>query len=263
MQSPFIDISYSDDGVAQITLNRPEKRNALNKEMILFMQTVLNKWSTDKQIRIVVLNAKGSCFCAGADLAWMTESIQHTDEENLYDIQVFADLLSTLYTFPKPVVTVVQGEAYGGAMGLIAASDIAIAQYDSQFCLSEVKIGLIPAIISPYLVNTIGIRHTQRYAISAETFSADIAKNIGLIHETTEKETLQPCLQKIIKSLQLCSPDAQHKTKSLLQHVQKTASITPALIQDTIELITKTRISPEAQEGSKAFLNKRTPSWVK
>ncbi len=263
MQCPFIDITHSDDGVAQLTLNRPDKRNALNLEMILFFQSMLNKWSTDNQIRLLVIDAKGPCFCSGIDLEWMKNSIHLNYEENLQDVRVFADLLETIYYFPKPVICLVQGEAYGGAIGMIAASDIAISQCDAQFCLSEVKMGLIPSIISPYLANAIGIRQTQRYALSAETFSADTAKNMGLIHEITEQETLQPCLQDIIKAVRLGCSEAQTTTKSLFHHLQKNPGITTQTIEYTTEIIAKVRTNPTAQEGSLAFLENRDPSWVK
>ncbi len=256
----WIKVIKQPDGVARLTLNRPEKRNALNKEMMVSITEQLFKWSGDDSIHALILDASGSCFCAGADIEWMQRATDFSYEENVKDAKVLGNLLELLYHFPRPVITLVHGSAYGGALGIIAASDITLAKPDAVFCLSEVRIGLIPAVISPYIVQAIGLRQARRYTLSAETISAHKAQTLGLIHEVIEEQAFSQYSEELIKNLRNGSPESQGQTKALLRYVN-TKSINPQLVQYTAEMIAHTRTSRHGQEGTTAFLEKRKPSW--
>lgn len=256
MDTVLLDIK---NGVATITLNRPKVRHAFNEVMVSELLECLKMIAADTKVRVVVLKSAGPVFCAGADLAYMQKTVQYSEAENKVDAGKLAQLMHTLYTLNKPTLAVVQGHAYGGGVGLIACCDIAIAQQKAQFCFSEVKLGLSPSVISPYIIRAIGLRQTQRYFLTAQTFDAKTAHHLGLIHECTmDEKALQAEAETIIQQLLKNGPEALAQTKQLLQ---RNAPLAAELIEYTIDHIAKLRTSPEGQTGLKAFLEHTTPSW--
>jgi len=260
MSCEWIKAEKDEDGTVQLTLARPEKRNALNKEMITAINEHLLQWYEDDSIRLLSIDAEGRFFSAGADLKWMQQSANATFNENMADAQLLGTLYELLYHFPKPVICMVNGPAYGGALGIVAASDIVICTPSALFCLSEVKLGLIPAVISPYLVEAIGLQQARRFALSAELISAEKAHDIGLVHKITEQENFLTRKKELEKQLYKGSPDAQAQTKALLRYVHG-KPIDKNLIQHTIKTIAQIRTQPSGKEGISAFLEKRKPDW--
>ncbi len=250
-----------DHGVAWITLNRPEVHNAFDDAVIQQLIAALEDTANDDNVRVVVLNSNGKNFSAGADLNWMRSMAAKNYNENLDDANQLARLMSTLDTHPKPTIALVQGAAFGGALGLIACCDIAIAQANASFCLSEVKIGLIPAVISPYVVRAIGERASRRYFITAERFFAEEALNLGLIHELVDLDELHTRADYYIKQLLQNSPQGIKEAKRLIAAVNN-KSIDEDVIADTSARIATIRVSEEGQEGLTAFLEKRKPNWI-
>ncbi len=247
-------------GVATITLNRPNMQNAFDDELIQKFISLLNEIEQDDKIRVVVLAANGKNFCAGADLNWMKRMAKYSYEKNLADARQLATLMHKLYTLNKPTVALVHGGTYGGGVGLIACCDIAIATTDANFSLSEVKIGLIPSVISPYVIKAIGERAAQRYFLTAENFNAQEAHQLGLIHSVIHQNELSSMSEKIIKHLLHNSPQAVISAKKLVQYVANNP-INAEVIEETANRIAEIRVSPEGQEGLNAFLEKRTPKW--
>lgn len=240
---------------AKIILNRPEVHNAFNGELIQELTNILLQLNNDSKIRIVLLSATGKYFSAGGDLHWMQQIATHTNQENVDDARQLATLLKTLRHLTKPTIAVIQGSAYGGSLGLIACCDIAISNSEANFCFSEVKIGLIPATISPYIIAAIGERQAGRYFLSAEVFSAIRAQEIGLIHQVVANENLQEAVENITEQLLKNSPCALTATKALLP------TISEKMIEHTIQQLATIRSSKEGQEGLTAFLEKRKPKW--
>ncbi len=249
------------DSVARIILNRPDVRNAFNETVIAEITHVFQVLGSDGSIRAIVLAARGATFCAGADLNWMQKMAGYTHEENRADAGQLAEMLRTIYFCPKPVVAKVQGDCYGGGMGLVAACDIAVAVEDAHFCLSEVKLGLIPATISPYVVKAMGENAARRYFLTAERFSAAEALRIGFVHAAVKADALDATVDDIVKALVTASPNAVKEAKRLVQDVAG-APLTDALIADTAERIAVIRASDEGREGVRAFLEKRKPGWL-
>lgn len=249
------------DSVAQIILNRPDVRNAFNETTIAEITHVFQVLGSDGSIRAIVLAAHGATFCAGADLNWMQKMAGYTHEENRADAGQLAAMLHTIYFCPKPVVAKVQGDCYGGGMGLVAACDIAVAAEDAHFCLSEVKLGLIPATISPYVIKAMGENAARRYFLTAERFSAAEALRIGFVHAAVKADALDATVDDIVKALVSASPNAVKEAKRLVQDVAG-APLTDALIADTVERIAVIRASDEGREGVRAFLEKRKPGWL-
>ncbi|MBL8473403.1 MAG: enoyl-CoA hydratase/isomerase family protein [Rhodocyclaceae bacterium] len=251
-----------DQGVGIATLRRAERHNAFDESLIADLTAALRELGQSAEARVVVLSAAGKSFCAGADLGWMRRAAAFGEAENLADARKLAQLLRTLNELPKPTIARVQGPAYGGGVGLIAACDIAIATYDAVFALSEAKLGLIPAVISPYVVEAIGARRARRYFLTAERFSAAEAYRIGLLHEIVPGvEELDQAVGELIDALLACSPAAQAESKQLLRDLAGRA-IDPDLIDHTARLITRVRASAEGREGLSAFLDKRSPAWL-
>ncbi len=248
-------------GVATLTLNRPEVRNAFNDEVIVELTAAFLALSDRDDVRAVVLAANGSAFCAGADLNWMKRMATYTREENLADGRGLARMLEVIYTCPKPTVARIQGDVYAGGMGLVAACDMAVAAEGAHFCLSEVKIGLIPATISPYVIRAMGSRAAHRWFLTAERFSAAQAHGMGLVHEVVPVDQLDAQLQVITGALVAAGPDAMRACKRLLHEVGG-REITPGLIDRTVEGIADIRASQEGREGIRAFLEKRKPAWL-
>jgi methylglutaconyl-CoA hydratase len=247
-------------GVASLILNRPEKHNAFDDTMIADLLQFLDNIEDDDSIRVLVLRAAGKSFSAGADLDWMRRMADYDFEQNLADARQLARLMYRLNRFNKPVIALIQGASFGGGVGLIACCDIAIASSDAIFSLSEVRLGLIPSVISPYVIAAIGSRAARRYFLSGERFDAACALQLGLIHEVVESETLEASLGQCIDALLISGPGAQTAAKQLIQQVQGRA-IDESLIEETARRIAEVRACDEAREGLSAFLEKRKPDW--
>jgi methylglutaconyl-CoA hydratase len=255
-------ITEVDGGVGILTLNKAERHNAFDEELIAELTEGLRELGADPQTRVVVLSSTGKSFCAGADLNWMKRAAGYTPEQNLLDATLLADLLVTLNELPKPTIARVQGPAYGGGVGLIAACDMAIGTYDALFALSEVKLGIVPAVISPYLLAAIGERYCRRYMLTAERFSAAEAYRIGLLHELVPgEEQLDDAIAELVDTLLANGPQAQAECKALIRVVAG-QPIDAETIEETAQRITRVRASAEGQEGLAAFLEKRPPYWV-
>jgi methylglutaconyl-CoA hydratase len=250
-----------DAGVGIVTLNRPDRRNAFDDKTIFALTAALEDLGAEPAVRVVVLSAAGSNFCAGADLNWMKRAAGYSDREHLRDAQALARLLRTLNELPKPTVARVHGAAYGGGVGLIAACDIALGVFAAHFSLSEVKLGLVPAVISPYVIAAIGARKARRFMLSAETFSASEAYRMGLLHEIVADEAaLDEAVGETVDTLLSGGPSAQAECKSLIAAVAG-RPIDDDLIDDTARRITRIRAGAEAREGMAAFFERRAPIW--
>ena len=247
--------------VATVTLNRPEVRNAFNDEVIAELTEAFAGLGARDDVRAIVLAAQGPAFCAGADLNWMRRMADYTRQENIADAGKLAEMLRVIYECPKPTIARVQGDVYAGGMGLVAACDMAVAVDTAGFCLSEVKIGLIPATISPYVIRAMGPRAAHRYFLTAERFSAAEALRIGFVHEVVAAEALDSRVDELLKALVSASPSAVRACKRLVLEVAERA-IDTALIDSTVAGIADIRASAEGREGVQAFLQKRKPGWL-
>jgi methylglutaconyl-CoA hydratase len=212
-------------------------------------------------VRCIVLAASGTAFCAGADLNWMRRMADYTREQNVADAAALAAMLRTVFECPKPTIARVQGDVYAGGTGLVAACDMAVAVDTAQFCLSETRLGLVPATISPYVVRAMGARAAHRWFLTAERFDAAEAHRIGFIHEVVKAEALDARVDALAATLAACGPAAVRITKKLVQDVAE-RDITPALERMTVECIADVRASTEGREGVQSFLNKRKPAWL-
>lgn len=250
-----------DNGVATITLNRAAKHNAFDACTIDLLIHRLDYLALRTDVRCLVLRSNGKHFSSGADLNWMQSMADSTRQDNFIDAQNLARLMETLDSFPQPTIAVVQGSAYGGALGLICCSDIAIASQSANFCLSEVRLGLVPATIAPYVMRAMGNRQARRYILSGEVISAEDAERFGIVHEVKEAKQLENAVDSVIKTLLLNSPDAMRKAKTLCHQCHQNP-IDQQLIHYTSKLIADIRVSPQGQDGLQAFLEKRSPSWV-
>jgi methylglutaconyl-CoA hydratase len=248
-------------GVHTITLARPEVRNAFNDELIVELKNAFLAVAQDASVRCVVLSAEGPAFCAGADLNWMRRMADYTRDDNLADAGELAAMLRAIYACPQPTIARVQGDVYAGGMGLVAACDMAVAVDTAQFCLSEVKLGLIPATISPYVIRAMGARAAHRYFLTAERFNAAEAHRIGLVHEVVSADTLDAKVAELTQALVNTSPNAVRACKKLVQDVAE-REINDALVRQTVEAIADIRASDEGREGVQAFLQKRKPHWL-
>jgi len=248
------------DQVAHVTLNRPEIRNAFDETSIANLTSALQRLDRDPGVRAVVLGGAGSAFCAGADLHWMKRMAGYGYEQNLADARALAAMLKTLDRMAKPTIARVHGPAFAGGVGLVAACDIAVGTPEAKFCLSEAKLGLSPATISPYVVRAMGERAARRYFLTAEVFSADEAHRIGLLSLVSPSEKLDGEIGKILEHLLAGGPFALAKIKDLIRSVASGALDEP-MIDDTAKRIAEIRVSPEGKEGIASFLEKRKPSW--
>lgn len=247
--------------VATVWLNRPDVRNAFNEVMIAELTQAFRELGGNAGVQAIVLAARGPAFCAGADLNWMKKMAGYTHEENRADAAQLAEMLYVIYTCPKPVVARVQGDCYAGGMGLVAACDIAVAAEPANFCLSEVKLGLIPATISPYVILGMGENAARRYFLTAERFSAQEAHRIGFAHQVVATDALDVAVAEVVKALVNNSPNAVKEVKRLLRDVAG-RPLTAELIADTAERIADIRSSAEGKEGIQSFLEKRKPGWL-
>ena len=248
------------EGVARITLNRPEVRNAFDDALIASLKNCFSELEGDKSTRVVVLAGNGPVFCAGADLNWMKRMAGYGYEENLADARSLADMLAALDRLPKPTIARVHGPAFAGGTGLVAACDIAIGTPQAKFCFSEAKLGLSPATISPYVMRAIGERAARRYFLTAEVFDAAEACRIGLLSACVSSNQLDSSVEEIIKHLLAGGSEAHAKIKELIRAVGGRA-VDAALVADTARRIAEIRVSPEGREGIASFLEKRKPSW--
>lgn len=244
--------------IATVTLNRPERHNAFDETVIAELTEALRVAEADSNVRILVLAAAGKNFSAGADLDWMRRMAVYGETENLADAKRLATLLQTLNFMAKPTIAAVQGAALGGGVGLVAACDMAIARPDAVFGLTEVRLGLIPAVISPYVAQAIGERAARRYFLTGERFDAKAALALGLVTEISED--LPASIARVVEMLAAGGPEAQAATKKLIRRVGR-GTINAAMIDDTAERIARVRSSAEAREGIAAFFEKRKPSW--
>jgi methylglutaconyl-CoA hydratase len=247
-------------GVATVTLNRPQVHNAFDDKLIGRLTETFQFLAADREVRIVVLNAVGKSFSAGADLDWMKRMAGYGPAENHADAERLAGLMRRIDRLPKPTIAVVQGPAYGGGVGLVAACDIAIAAETATFALSEVKLGIIPAVISPYVVRAIGARQARRYFMTAEAIPAGRALELGLVHEVVMPDALGAALETVLQALLQGAPGAQAAAKDLV-FLNESALSDEALVAETAKRIAERRATDEAREGFAAFLEKRLPSW--
>ncbi|WP_249975434.1 enoyl-CoA hydratase-related protein [Vreelandella olivaria] len=260
----FSNLRIDERGVAWLLLNRPEVHNAFDDSLIAELNahlSYLHDGATAGEVRAVVLGSKGKSFSAGADLNWMKRMVDYDLEGNLADSRKLSALMHGLDTLPCPTVCRVQGAAYGGAVGLAACCDVVIASEQATFCLSEVKIGLSPAVISPYVQRALGERQTRRYALTAEIMDAQTALKLGLAHKIVAHETLDSAVEAMVTTLLTGSPQAQRATKALLASVAQ-APDSDATREHTCQVISKLRVSQEGQEGLSSFFDKRRPAWA-
>ncbi|RFP12899.1 enoyl-CoA hydratase/isomerase family protein [Duganella sp. BJB475] len=258
----FTTLTISREGkVATVTLNRPDVRNAFNETTIAEITQAFGELGAEADLRAIVLAANGPAFCAGADLNWMKKMAGYTHAENHADALQLAEMLRTIYLCPKPVVAKVQGDCYAGGMGLVSACDIIVAVDQANFCLSEVKLGLIPATISPYVIKAMGENASRRYFLTAERFGAQEALRIGFAHEVVAADALDAKVAEIVKALVNNSPNAVQQAKVLVRDVVG-QTVNDALLADTAERIAHIRASEQGREGVASFLEKRKPSWL-
>ncbi|KVM74159.1 enoyl-CoA hydratase [Burkholderia ubonensis] len=246
--------------VATVMLARPDVRNAFNETMIAELTTAFEWLDAHAGVRAVVLAAEGTAFCAGADLNWMKKMAGYSDDENRADARKLARMLEAIHRCGKPVIARVHGDAYAGGVGLVAAADIAIAADGVKFCLSEARLGLIPATIAPYVVRAMGERAARRYFTTAEVFDGARAAALGFVHEAVPADALDATVEQLAATLVANGPDAVQACKRLVADVAG-RPLDAALIEQTADWIARTRAGAEAREGIAAFLEKRTPSW--
>ena len=251
-----------DLGVARVRLNNPDKHNAFDDEIIVDLTEAFIAIADNSNVRVMVLGSEGKSFSAGADLEWMKRMASYSYEENLRDASALALMLKTLNEIPQPTIARVQGAAFGGAVGLVSCCDMAVAASAASFSLSEVKIGLVPATISPYVIAAIGQRAVRRYFVTAERFDAHRAMEIGLVNEVVDAEQLDQEIDRLIDALLANGPEAIIAAKRLVFDIAG-KPIDQQLIDSTCETIAAIRVSEQGQEGLQAFLEKRKPHWLK
>jgi len=260
MSTLLIDIT--DKNIATLTLNRPLTHNAFDDQLIRDLMAAVRSLEQKPQVRAVLLTANGPSFCAGADLQWMKRTAGYSQPDNQREAEDLAGVMRRLSILPKPTIAVVQGAAYGGGVGLVAACDIAIAAESATFSFSEVKLGLIPSVISPYVINAIGARAARRYFLTGERFSATEAHRLGLVHEVVPLDTLTRRAEMLVETLLEGGPRAQTEAKRLVADVAG-KPVDSTIMDETARRIANIRASDEGREGVTAFLDKRKPNWVK
>jgi methylglutaconyl-CoA hydratase len=261
MTYQHLTVSTDPRGVARVTLNRPEVKNAFNEQLIAEITAAMTALSKEESARIVVLQGAGDAFSAGADLSWMKRASEFSAEENLGDARRLAAMLNSIYACEKPVNARVQGPCMGGGVGLASACDIVIASDDAFFALSEVRLGIIPAVISPFVLHAIGARQARRFFLTGERFDAREAQEIGLAHMVFLKAQLEGTLDGVVKNLLASGPAAQKEAKALIRIVAGRA-VDEAVMEETARIIARVRSTPEGKEGVAAFLEKRKAKWI-
>lgn len=249
-----------EQGIATVWLNRPDVHNAFDDALIAELTAELRRLDESPEAKVIVLAAHGKSFSAGADLNWMKRMAQYSEEENLCDARALANLMRTLHGTRKATIARVQGPAFGGGVGLVACCDIAVASREALFCLSEVRLGMIPSVISPYVIAAMGQRAAQRYFLTAERFDAEEAKRVGLVQGVVPPAELDAAVAAMASHLLKGGPAALAAAKKLIADVSRHA-IDDMLVEDTARRIAALRVSPEGREGIAAFLEKRKPDW--
>ena len=253
-------LSERDGAILRITLNRPEVRNAFDEEVIRAITAAATTAADDRSLRAVVLAGKGKAFCAGADIGWMAKAIAYTRQENLSDAEDLARMLERLDTLPVPVIGRIQGSALGGGVGLAAICDIVVAAEDAVFALTEVKLGILPAVVAPYVMRKIGVSAARELFLTGMRFDAARARTLGLVHEIVPSDDLDAAVARRIVEVLAASPAGIARAKSLIREI---AGAHPDdVIGVTTNAIASQRVSDEGQEGLRAFLEKRKPSWT-
>ena len=245
---------------AWLWLNRPELRNALNSALQDLLLKAFKEIEGEKNIRVLILAGRGQAFCAGGDLARMQQASKMTRANSKAEAGRFAKLLYRMHTYPKPLIARVHGPAFAGGMGLVAACDLVVAAEEAEFCLPEVRIGLVPAMISPYIVRALGEQCARRYVLTGERLSAREAQRIGFVHECVPAAELDARVEKFVAQLAQAGPQALARSKKLLAKVANTA-ISPKLAAETATVLAQARAGAEAREGIRSFLEKRKPKW--
>jgi methylglutaconyl-CoA hydratase len=256
-----IDVTRPSPHVAEIWLNRPEMRNAFNTELIVALKDAFAALPADPDVRVIVLGGRGRAFCAGADLNMMKAMAGYSWEQNRSDAEGLAEMLHTLYSCPLPVVGRLHGDCYAGGVGLASICDVLVAARGMNFCLSEARLGLLPATISPYVIRALGEQASRRYFTTAERFDADTAQRLHFVHEVVEPPALDAKVGEIVAALVANGPMAVRACKRLVQDVAG-RPIAPELRADTARRIADMRASDEGREGVRSFLDKRAPAWV-
>lgn len=250
----------TDGPVVRVTLNRPDVRNAFNEELIADLTAWAESVKPDGPARVAVLSGAGKVFCAGADLAWMSKMVTYTHEENVRDARAMARMFSALDALPIPLIGRIHGAALGGGIGLAAICDIVVAAEDAAFAFTEVKLGILPAVISPYAIGKIGPSAARELFLTGARFSAERAREIGLVHAVVEATDLDRAVARYLNDLLTSGPEAVAAAKRLIAEV--VGRPRASAIEHSIDAIAERRVSPEGQEGMDAFLAKRPPSWV-
>lgn len=261
MAEETVRLERTEHGIAHVILNKPEKGNAFDDILIAELTRTFEALAVDSETRIVILRSVGKHFSAGADMNWMRAAADQSRDQNFYDALKLAEMLAALDALPMPVIGRVQGAAMGGACGLVSCCDIVVAANSAFFALSEPRIGLIPAAISPYVLRAIGARAARRYMLTGERIEANRAREVGLVHELSEEESLDVAVDEMVDGILKCSPQATRAAKSLVGAIIG-QEIDAPLREETARRIADIRVTPEAQEGLSAFLEKRKPSWV-
>lgn len=255
-------ISIDDRGLAEVTLNRAEVRNAFDEEMIALLTEAFANLGADPKVRMMVLRGAGKAFSGGGDINWMKRMANNSWDENFQDAEKLALMLKTLDRMPKPTLALVHGAAYGGGVGLVSACDIVIASQDASFCLSEVKIGLIPAVISPYVLRAMGERAARRYFLTAEVIGPELALSLNLVHELlADSAELEDAKERIFTAIRQAAPTSMGDTKNLIHQIGQ-KPVDAEVIKTTARAIADRRASAEGREGTQAFLQKRKAAWV-
>jgi methylglutaconyl-CoA hydratase len=260
MQTSMLLIEFGERGVARITLNRAERHNAFDAELIAELTRAFQALADDDQVRVVVMTGAGKSFSAGADVNWMRASAGWGEEQNREDARKLAQMLRLLDEMPKPTVALVNGAALGGGFGLVAACDIALAADRAVFGTTEVRLGIVPAVIGPYVVAAVGARHARRLFLTGQRISAAEAARIGLVHEVLPEAYLEEGGQRVVDELLQGAPGAQGEAKALIRALAGRPR-DAAVIEETVHLIARLRAGAEGQEGLSAFLDKRPPAW--
>lgn len=256
-----LQLTHDARGIATVTLNRPEIRNAFNEVMIQELATTFEKLNGDAAVRVIVIAASGDCFCAGADISWMQRAANQSESANLEDARRFAAMMTTIQTSTKPIIACVQGAAFGGGVGLICAADIVIASQSARFSVSEAKLGILPAVIGPYLIQAVGKRQAQYLALTAAPINAHDALAMGLVHRVVEAAQLDNAVGSILDELLKNGPMALAEIKQLFSQLGY-GPIDEQTRELTAQTISRVRSSAEARLGFAAFLEKRAPMWT-
>ena len=260
-EKSYVRCDIDDRGVATVFMTRAEIHNAFDEQLIAELISTFQEIASDERIRVVVFGGEGKSFSAGADLNWMRRVADYSESENFEDAKTVAQLMAVIASSPKPVVARVHGAVFGGGVGLVSACDIAIGSDLAIFSLSEVKLGLIPATISPFVIRAIGARQAGRYMVSGERFGADEALRIGLLHKVISADDLDDTVENMVSELLKNGPQAMRESKELIACVMN-RTIDKSIMDETAHHIARVRASDEGKEGLSAFLGKRAPAWL-